>query len=325
MGKVLVTGASGQIGVHICSGLLDKGYQVIGIDDKVNKYNEAKPDYKFIQLRPTDKEKFSIIFKDNVIDAVVHAACVADNDIGPIILDEQINESHVWDTFLYKMANLVEVKQFVLISTTQVYKTPETREPVREDDELQPLTNYGKLKAAAEDALAFEFKKSKVTAVASARCAQFYTKDLYENLNAKITDPKDNTSFMFRTGEYAYHFCNTYNLVDFIVCFIRNTEKIKPEERPGHSGYYNVADKGLISANDIVSFMREYHTLGLVLQRPDPIVKTNKLKFFLKKISDEQVTNYRYFDNSTAISNHNYEVNKAARICPFRWNLHNTK
>lgn len=325
MGKVLVTGASGPIGIQICSGLLDKGYAVIGTDYKSNSYNQGKPDYSFVALSPTEKEKFSNVFKANVIDTVVHCACVADNDIGPVILDEQINESHIWDSFIYKMANLVEVKQFILISTTQVYKTPENREPVREDEDLVPVTNYAKLKADAEQTLALEFKKSKSTACVSARCSPFYSRDLYENLSSKITDPKDNSNFMFRTGEYGYHFCNIFNLVDFVVCYIRNTEKLKPEDLPKHSGYYNVADKDTITASEIVTFMREYHTLGTVLQRSDPPSKTGKLKLFHKKTSDDQITNYRYLDFSIALGNHRYDVNKTSRICPLRWKLENTK
>jgi UDP-glucose 4-epimerase len=325
MGKVLVTGASGQVGIQIVAGLLDKDYEVIGIDYNDNPFNANKSGYNFIPLPPTEKEKFSNIFKNNLIDTVIHAACVADNDIGPVILDEQINASRVWDSFLYKMANLVAVKQFILISTTQVYKNPETREPVREDDDLEPVTNYAKLKVAAEDAIAFEFKKTKTVAVAAARCAPFYSKDLYENLSSKIIDAKDGSVFLYRAGDYGFHFCNIMNLVDFIICYIRNTEKVPANELYLHSSYFNIADKELITASQIVSFMREFHTLGPVLNRPEPLVKSSKLKLFLKKANEEQITNYRYFDSSTALGNHMYEINKAARICPFRWKISNTK
>jgi UDP-glucose 4-epimerase len=325
MGKVLVTGASGKIGLQIVAGLLDKDYEVIGIDYKSNPFNEGNSGYKFIALSPTEKEKFSNLFKNNLIDTVIHAACVADNDIGPVILDEQMNESHIWDTFLYKMSNLVAVKQFILISTTQIYKNPETREPVREDDDLDPITNYAKLKIAAEDALALEFKKTKTVAVASARCAPFYSRELPDNLRSKIVDAKDGTAFLYRTGDYGFHFCNILNLVDFIICYIRNTEKVPQNDRCLHSGYFNVADKELISASQIVTFMREFHSLGPILNRSEPLVKSSKLKLFLKKVSEEQITNYRYFDSATALGNHMYEINKAARICPFRWNINNTK
>lgn len=327
MGKVLVTGAAGAVGIQICAGLLDKGYHVLGIDRKSNPYNEGKPEYEFIALTPNEKEKFSKVFENNVIDCVIHAACVADNDIGPNITDIEVSESKVWDSFLYKMANLVQVNQCILISTTQVYKTPETREPVREDDDLMPVTNYAKLKAEAEDALAFEFKKSKSTAVCAVRCPQFYLKDMPDNFRAKVTDPKDGTNFMYRKGDYGFHFCNIFNLVDFILSYIRSTEKIKPEERYQHTGYYNCADKDIISAADIVNFLSEYHTIGIVQQKKESDIKSGALSKLLGggKAKGEALSNYRYLDMKTILGNHRYDVNKASRICPLKWTIQNTK
>jgi UDP-glucose 4-epimerase len=326
MGKVLVTGASGSIGVHICSGLIDKDHEVIALDYKPSPYNEGKRGYDFYSVSPTEKEKISRIFEQNIIESVIHCACTADNDIGPEITEQQVSESHLWDTFIYKMANLVGVKQFILVSTTQVYQAPTTREPVREDDDVKIVTNYARLKIAAEDAMAMEFKKSRTVAVCAARCTPFYAKEMPENLRARVVDSKTGGAYMYRTGEYGYHFCNVYNLVDFVISYIGNTDKVPAEQRSQHTGIYNVADKELISVSEIVNFMREYHTIGTVLQRKESDLKGGLIgKLFGSKPTPEAVTNYRFMEQSAILGNYKYETHKAARICPLRWNLQNTK
>ena len=49
MKTVLVTGACGLIGQHICSGLLKKGNSVIAVDKEEGHYNDNKDNYRFIQ------------------------------------------------------------------------------------------------------------------------------------------------------------------------------------------------------------------------------------------------------------------------------------
>ena len=49
MQTVLVTGACGLIGKHICSGLLKKGYEVIAVDERESDYNMGKLHYTFVE------------------------------------------------------------------------------------------------------------------------------------------------------------------------------------------------------------------------------------------------------------------------------------
>ena len=257
------------------------------------------------------------IFEKERIDAVVHLACSVDNDLGPIITEKQMEESRVCDKFLFKLAISKEVEKILVLSTTQVYAVPEGREPIREGDDEKPVTNYAKMKSETERAFAADLRHVKNVIGCIMRVPPVYTLEMHDNLLAKITDPKDHTNFVYRTGEYGFHFCCVHNLADFILCYLRQADS------PSCTGVYNVADKNLIMASEIVNFISKNGRLGPVLQRnPGKDIFSSIFKF---KNSKEEKTNYRYLDFSTITKNTMYDTNKASRYCPFRWDLSNTK
>ena len=227
MQTVLVTGGCGLIGQHICSGLLKKGFAVIAVDKEEGNYNAGKLNYSFIQSEPSDKNKFAEIFEQNKIDVLIHAACTVDNDFGPIITDKEINESKQCDKFIYRYAMTENVEKIILLSTDQVYEFPKSREPIREDNDLKPTTNYANLKLASEKALFTEMQHHKTVMCCIARYSPVYTLNFTDNLMAKITDPKDGTKFVYGKGQYGFQMCCVHNLVDFILCFVKNADDMK--------------------------------------------------------------------------------------------------
>lgn len=88
MKRVLVTGAAGFIGYHLCNLLSGKGYKVVGIDS-LNDYYDVKlktdrlqqlrknENFKFLQIDISHKEKFDQLFVDYKIDVVVNLAAQA--------------------------------------------------------------------------------------------------------------------------------------------------------------------------------------------------------------------------------------------------------
>lgn len=317
MKTVLVTGACGLIGQHICSGLLKKGNSVIAVDKEEGHYNDNKDNYRFIQAAPTDKSIFEDIFANNKIDSVVHAACTVDNDFGHIITENEMAISAECDKFLYELAFDSGISQFILLSTYQVYDFPKTREPIREEDLLKPNTNYAVMKYNSEKAFAEEVHRHSEVICSILRFAPVYTRNYYDNLLSRITDPKTGGSFVYGTGQYGFQFCCVHNLVDFILCFIKTADD------SSFTGVYNVSDKLLITAANIITFMRTNHRLGAVLQRNQNIdTITSIFKKFAKK---EEKTNYRYLDISTIMNNNMLDTSKATKLTTFRWNIENTK
>ena len=318
MDKVLVTGGCGLIGQHICSGLLKKGYEVIAIDRAGTGYNEGKPNYTFVECDPTDKNGIAELFEQHNFFAVVHAACTVDNDLGPVITEKEMKDSASVDKFIYHYALTSTVKKMVMLSTSQVYQFPKTREPIREDNDLKPVSNYAVMKYASEKAMAGEMQHHKDIIGCIIRFAPVYTHNFTDNLMVKITDPRDGSLFVFGQGQYGFQFCCVHNLVDFILCFIKNADS------PRLSGVYNVSDKLLTSAADIITFMREHHRLGAVVQKPSTGT-ISKLKKGIFGASKEEKQNYRFLDLAKLENNNMLDCTKASKLVTFRWDIHNTK
>lgn len=316
MQKVLVTGGCGLIGQHICSGLLKKGCEVIAVDREECGYNEGKLHYSFIQCEPTDKNKFAEIFEKNKINVLIHAACTVDNDFGPIITDKEMNETKTCDKFIYRYAMTEDVGKVILLSTDQVYEFPKTREPIREDNELKPTTNYAVMKHNSEKALVEEMKSHPNTMCCIIRYSPVYTLNFTDNLVAKITDPKDGTKFVYGKGNYGFQFCCVHNLVDFILCYVKNADDMS------YAGVYNVSDKLLVTAAEIITFMKEHHHLGAIIQK-SPGGALSKIKGIFG--NKDAKTNYRYLDLSKLENNNMLDHTKAAKLTNPRWDIHNTK
>ncbi len=316
MQKVLVTGGCGLIGQHICSGLLKKGCEVIAVDREECGYNVGKLHYSFIACEPTDKNKFAEIFEKNKINVLIHAACTVDNDFGPIITDKEMGIAKECDKFIYRYAMTEDVGKIILLSTDQVYDFPKTREPIREDNELKPTTNYAVMKHNSEKALVEEMKQHPNTMCCIIRYSPVYTLNFTDNLVAKITDPKDGTKFVYGKGNYGFQFCCVHNLVDFMLCYVKNADDMS------YAGVYNVSDKLLVTAAEIINFMKEHHHLGAIIQKT-PGGAISKLKGIFG--NKEAKTNYRYLDLSKLENNNMLDHTKAAKLTNPRWDIHNTK
>jgi UDP-glucose 4-epimerase len=317
--NVLVTGACGRIGDSMCSGLLKKDFSVIAMDNDLSEHNKGKENFTFVSCKDGITPTLKSIFEDYKIDAVVHLACTADNDMGFTFTEEEAKISEEYDKNIYSMAIKANVSHLVLISTSQVYQKVKSREPLREVDSfIKPVTNYGKMKLASERALIAESKNNKETAIAIARVPQVYSLDLYENLVTKILDPKNGMYFIYRKGEYGFQMCCIHNLVDFTVSYIRQADG------KSSSDIFNVCDKDLTTASDIINFMKTHHRIGIVEKRSEP-KETPISKIMSKIVSNDEKTNYRYLDFDTILSNIAIDNRKATKFCPFKWNINNTK
>lgn len=317
METVLVTGGCGLIGQHICSGLLKKGFAVVCADAEPNPYNEGKLNYTFEAVAQADKNGYAELFEKYEISILIHAACTVDNDFGPIIGNEQIEIAKQFDKFIYRYAMTENVRKVILLSTAQVYDYPKTREPLREDADIKTDTNYATLKYNSEKALISEMQHHKEVMCCITRVAPVYTLTYPDNLEAKITDPKDGSKFVFGKGQYGFQLCCVHNLVDFILNFVKKAEDMKD------AGIYNISDQELITAADIISFLREHHHLGAVVQKSS-VGAISKLKGIFGGSKDEK-TNYRYLDISKLDYNNMLDTTRASKLTSFRWDIHNTK
>ena len=158
---ILVPGGAGYIGSHTVIELLNKGKEVVIIDDFSNSKPEVLEkikqitgkDFKFYEMDYKDKEKLEKVFEENDIEAVMNFAgfkAVGESVQKPI--DYYMNNITGCLVVLDVMKKF-NVKKFIFSSSATVYGEPE-RIPITEDCKTGGTTNpYGTTKLFIEQIL----------------------------------------------------------------------------------------------------------------------------------------------------------------------------
>ena len=73
MDRILVTGCSGLVGIHIVNQLLEKGYDVVGLDIKESPYLPENENFMFINLDITDLDSVNIMFDEFEFDGCINS------------------------------------------------------------------------------------------------------------------------------------------------------------------------------------------------------------------------------------------------------------
>ena len=157
--SILVTGGAGFIGSHTAVELLNKGYDVIIVDNLVNSKESVIDSIKeitgkapkFYKVDLLDKEKVDKIFDENKdIEAVIHFAAlkaVGESVEKPILYYENNLQSTL---VLVRAMQDHNVKRIVFSSSATVYGDPE-KVPITEDMPVGAATNpYGETKVMIE-------------------------------------------------------------------------------------------------------------------------------------------------------------------------------
>jgi len=160
MKKVLITGSQGFIGSYLCSEMLSKGYQVIGIDNyskygKITRPHDKDPNFKLYVLDVQDIDTIYDKIKD--VDYIIAGAAL----IGGISYFHKYaydllatNERILASTFdmairLFKegaLKRILAISSSMVFESTDIYPTPE-------GEQLKcppPLSTYGFQKLSTE-------------------------------------------------------------------------------------------------------------------------------------------------------------------------------
>ncbi|MBB5320733.1 NAD-dependent epimerase/dehydratase family protein [Marinobacter oulmenensis] len=159
--KVLVTGTAGFIGAHLAHRLLDRGDQVIGVDN-VNDYYDVnlkearldglrgKPGFTEIRQDVADREAMAELFRAEQPERVVHLAAQAG------VRYSIENPNAYVDANLVGFMNILEgcrhndVQHLVYASSSSVYGANETMPFSVHDNVDHPLSLYAASKKANE-------------------------------------------------------------------------------------------------------------------------------------------------------------------------------
>jgi uronate dehydrogenase len=162
--RVLVTGAAGSIGAVVCSGLVDRGYTVAGLD-RVPEIEGFTGEWFTADCADPDAVDavFAALFRSGGVEAVVHLAGYPSEASLPVEL-----ESHVVTTaaLLDAMVSHGVTRMVYASSNHAVGRTPRTR-LLGTDARPRPDTFYGVAKVAAEGLLSLYADRHGIDAVAT--------------------------------------------------------------------------------------------------------------------------------------------------------------
>ena len=159
--KVLVTGAAGFIGSHTARHLLDRGDEVVGLDNLNDYYDvrvkEARLDrladkrgWRFARLDLTDRDGVAALFAEERFDRVVHLAAQAGVRYSIENPMAYVDSNLVGHTNILEGCRHNEVEHLVYASTSSVYGA-NTRMPFSVHDNVDhPLSFYAATKKANE-------------------------------------------------------------------------------------------------------------------------------------------------------------------------------
>lgn len=154
---ILVTGGAGYIGSHTCVELLDRGYELVVMDnfsnskpdslDKIRKITGK--DFKFYEADMCDREAMDKIFAENKIDAVIHFA-------GYKAVGESVQKPlmYYYNNLMGTIVLCEAMKKYgctkiLFSSSATVYGNPKTV-PIKEDFPLSTTNPYGTTKLFIE-------------------------------------------------------------------------------------------------------------------------------------------------------------------------------
>lgn len=159
--RILVTGVAGFIGMYTAKRLLDAGHEVVGIDnlnhyydvglkywrlDKIKDY----PNFRFVKLDITDRERMADLFKVEEFQRVVHLAAQAGVRYSIDAPFEYIDSNLVGMMTILEGCRHNKIEHLIYASSSSVYGM-NPKVPFSTDDNVDyPVSLYAATKKSNE-------------------------------------------------------------------------------------------------------------------------------------------------------------------------------
>ena len=157
--KYAVTGGAGFIGSHLVKNLVERGNEIIVIDNlNTGKKKNVKKNFKKINFFEVDIRDFSTIedIMKNV-DGIFHEAALASVQDSFRIPDKFFDVNVKGTENIFKIGKKLGIK-VVYASSSSVYGNPISN-PIKEDDDKNPINPYAKTKLE-NDKMAEKYAKN---------------------------------------------------------------------------------------------------------------------------------------------------------------------
>ena len=152
--KILLTGGAGYIGSHVLLSIIENKHEVIVIDDLSTGNKKLIPEnIKLINTNINNSEKISNLLVEENFDLLLHFA-------GFVKVEESVQKPDKY--FKNNTDNAIELfetcykhnlQNIIFSSTAAAYGNPSNNEPIKEDENLNPLNPYGESKVKTEEYL----------------------------------------------------------------------------------------------------------------------------------------------------------------------------
>lgn len=158
MSTVLVTGGAGFLGAHVARELLERGNEVVVLDDLSGGLESQVPrGARFVRGSIVDDALVERLFAESRFEVVYHLAAYAAEGLSPFIRRFNYENNVVGSMTVLNAAVRHDVRRFVFTSSIAVYGTGEL--PLRESATPHPEDPYGIAKYAVELDLAAATKQ----------------------------------------------------------------------------------------------------------------------------------------------------------------------
>lgn len=221
--NILITGNEGFVGSHI--DIPHVGYDLINGEDILNEY------------------QLETVFANNHIDTVIHLAALAGVHKSLLFPNTYIDVNIKGTQNIIEACKRHKVKHLIFFSSSSVYGNGMS--PLKETDELNPISPYGVTKLAGEMLV-----KSSGIPYTIIRPFSLYgdfgrqDQIFYKWINQIISN-KEIT--LFGDGTAKRGFTNIYDLVSFIKLIVLQT----PNKET-----YNIGGEEIISMNQIIAMLQ---------------------------------------------------------------------
>ncbi len=149
MPTTLVTGAAGFIGSHLVDALIERGHNVVALDDLSGGFaDNVNSRATFVQASCVDHERLSRLFNQYAFDYVFHLAAYAAEGLSHFIKRFNYTNNVIGSMNLINESVNHNVKRFIFTSSIAVYGKNQL--PMREDLTPAPEDSYGIAKYSVE-------------------------------------------------------------------------------------------------------------------------------------------------------------------------------
>ena len=269
---ILITGVNGYIGSKIANSLVEKNYEIIGIDLNSSNINFLvnKRNFKYFRADITDSKSFPNELKQANI--LIHCAALVHKRSKDLSRENYFKINYAGTKNILSFLHKKWLKQIIFLSTVSVYGGLNQEIIQDENSAPDPEDFYGESKVAAENEIR-EFSKINRIPFTILRLTPVYGKNFLLNIDKRVYLPKKIGFYKIASGKQRISLCSVHNVVCIIAYSINS------------NNYFNetfiVKDKKDYSVNEIICVLRH-----VFAQKYKPIIR---IPLFLPEIFFESI------------------------------------